>query len=55
MNTREWFDMFTQINKEANYVALTDVDYYAEQIHNLTNEQDYEKAYSIASDMAKMK
>lgn len=53
MTIQEWKTMFEQINIDCSetgesVVPLSDVDYYAEQIHNLTEEQDYIEARRIA-------
>jgi len=42
-NVRYWFDLFTEINNECDeseYVPLSNVEYYTEQIWNLTGEGD---------------
>lgn len=47
--------MFDEINadEEADFVPYSDVEFYAEQVFILNNEQDYEHALKIAKLLAK--
>lgn len=52
----QWYEMFTKINSEntESYVSMQDVEYYSDQIWNLTNEGDLslEKCEEIANELA---
>lgn len=62
---KELFDMFTKINDDSvkisgpdGYVALSDVEYYTDQINNIyfnnvTGDDDFETAEKLAKSMAK--
>lgn len=52
-----WHETCERMNSDdhENYVPLWDVDYWAEQIHNLTDEQDYEHARAIAQAVSEVR
>ena len=54
-----WIMVFKRVNEnikngivEGTVVPLTDSEYYTEQIHNLTNEKDWDRAKQIAEMIA---
>ena len=50
------FNFFTKINKEfsEDSVDLSDSAYYAEQIFNINDEQDFPRAEMLAEQMAEL-
>jgi len=59
-NVRYWFDIFTKINSECDeieYVPLSNVEYYTEQIWNMTEEGDLpiDECRRIAIGISKIK
>ena len=45
----EWKALFDKINEDSKDVSYSDVEYYANQIYNLTEEQSWGRALNIAS------
>ena len=57
IDTQYWIDVINQINadqvdEDEIAVPITDSAYWAEQIHNLSDEEDYDLAVTIAEDIA---
>ncbi len=52
--TSEWASLFELINvdTDVDFVPFTDIDFYAQQIHNLTDEKDWPKAVRAAQRLA---
>ena len=53
MDIDRWRLLFNEVNDRClltgeSYVPYSDIDYYTEQIHSLTDESDYEAARAIA-------
>jgi hemoglobin-like flavoprotein len=50
---KAWHTVFTTINNDSkeDAVPFSDTEYYAQQIHNLTNEQDLGAAEQLAMDI----
>ncbi|PHR96675.1 MAG: hypothetical protein COA78_28465 [Blastopirellula sp.] len=52
--TADWLDMFIKINAdmhESLQVEFNNINYYARQIHNMTNAYNYDQATMIAIQM----
>jgi len=56
MTLNDWKSLFDKVNQDCvnegdGFRSFKDVDYYAEQIDNLTNNQDHDVAYSITLEL----
>lgn len=58
--TSEWLDLFQRINRDCSksgesVVPFSDVEYYTEQVYNITDEVDYKKSREIAVALASLR
>ena len=53
---QHWKKVFDQVNKDDpdNFVPFSDVEYYAQQVHNLTDERDVDAAHKVAVKLSKL-